>query len=39
MKTRSPDKFILGHLNIKLLKNKFNSLKNNIGRNRHSFDF
>ena len=32
MKNRSPDKLILGHLNISLLKNKFDFLKNTIGR-------
>ena len=33
MKNGSPDKFILGHLNINLLRNKFDFLKNAIGRN------
>ena len=33
MKNRSPDKLIFGHLNINSLRNKFDSLKNTIGRN------
>ena len=33
MKIRPADKLILGHLNISSLRNKFDSLKNTMGRN------
>ena len=33
MKNRSPGKLILGHVNINSLRNKFDSLKNTVGRN------
>ena len=39
MKNLSPDKLILGHLNIDSSRNKFDSLKDTLGRNRYSFDF
>ena len=33
MKNRSPDKLILGQLNINSIRNKFDSLRNTIHRN------